>query len=216
LGFISLEGGEEIRVEGGSMVSMSSGVTIETSATGGPLSSLSRKMFGGESFFQNTYQAPSGGGEIVVAPPLPGDMLNLRLNGSLMVQSGSYVASETQVTIDTKWGGAKTFFASEGLIMLRASGQGQLLVSSYGAIHDMELAAGQRYTVDSGHLVAFSEGMDFRVRRIGGIKSTLFSGEGLVVDLTGPGRLLMQSRSADQFLAWLIPQLPQPKRDFGD
>jgi uncharacterized protein (TIGR00266 family) len=216
LGFISLEGGEEVQVEGGSMVSMSSGVTIETSATGGLLSSLSRKMFGGESFFQNTYQALSGGGKIVVALPLPGDMLNLRLNGSLMVQSGSYVASETQVTIDTKWGGAKTFFASEGLIMLRASGQGQLLVSSYGAIHDMELAAGQRYTVDSGHLVAFSEGMDFRVRRIGGIKSTLFSGEGLVVDLVGPGRLLMQSRSADQFLAWLIPQLPQPKRDFGD
>jgi uncharacterized protein (TIGR00266 family) len=216
LGFISLEGGEKVRVEGGSMVSMSDGVTVETSATGGLLSSLSRKMFGGESFFQNTYQAPPGGGEIAVAPPLPGDLLNLNLRGSLMVQSGSYVASELSVVVDTKWGGAKTFFASEGLIMLHASGPGQLLVSSYGAIHQMELAAGQRYTVDSGHLVAFSEGMDFRVRRIGGIKSTLFSGEGLVVDLTGPGQLLMQSRSADQFLAWLIPQLPQPRRDSGD
>ncbi len=216
LGFISLEGGEQARVEGGSMVSMSHGVAIETSATGGLLSSLSRKMFGGESFFQNTFLAPAEGGEIVVAPPLPGDLLNLELSGSLMVQSGSYVASEMSVSVDTKWGGAKTFFASEGLIMLRASGQGQLLVSSYGAIHEMELAAGQRYTVDTGHLVAFSEGMDFRVRRIGGIKSTLFSGEGLVVDLAGPGQVLMQSRSADQFLAWLIPQLPQPKRDFGD
>ena len=100
--------------------------------------------------------------------------------------------------------------------MLRASGPGQLLVSSYRAIHQLELAAGQRYTVDTGNLVAFSEGMDFRVRRIGGIKSTLFSGEGLVVDLTGPGQVLMQSRSADQFLAWLIPQLSQPRHDSGD
>lgn len=216
MGFISLEGREEVRVEGGSMVSMSDGVNIETEATGGLLSSISRKMFGGESFFQNTYQAPSGGGEIVVAPPLPGDLLNLSLNDSLMVQSGSYVASEMGVDLDTKWSGAKTFFASEGLIMLRASGRGQILLSSYGAIHDMKLAAGQRYTVDSGHLVAFTEGIDFRVRKVGGIKSTLFSGEGLVVDLTGPGRLLMQSRSTDQFLAWLIPQLPQPEPDFNN
>jgi uncharacterized protein (TIGR00266 family) len=173
-------------------------------------------MFGGESFFQNTYQAPSGGGEVAVAPPLPGDLLQVNLDSRLMVQSGSYVASEMGVELDTEWSGAKTFFASEGLIMLRASGRGQLLVSSYGAIHDMELEAGQKHTVDSGHLVAFTEGIDFRVRKVGGIKSTLFSGEGLVVDLTGPGRVLMQSRSTDQFLAWLIPQLPQPDRDFND
>ena len=62
LDFISLDGGEEVRVEGGSLVSMSDGVIIETEATGGFLSSISRKMFGGESFFQNTFQAPSGGG----------------------------------------------------------------------------------------------------------------------------------------------------------
>jgi uncharacterized protein (TIGR00266 family) len=214
LGFLNLDGGEEVRVEGGSMVSMSHGVIIETEATGGLLSSISRKMFGGESFFQNTFQAPSEGGEITVAPALPGDLLNVNLNGPLMVQSGSYVASEMDIDLDTKWSGAKTFFASEGMIMLRASGRGQMLVSSYGAIHDMELASGQRYTVDSGHLVAFTAGIDFRVRKVGGIKSTLFSGEGLVVDLAGPGRVLLQSRSTDQFLAWLIPQLPRP--DSGD
>ena len=213
LGFLNLEGGEEVRVEGGSMVSMSDGVIIETEATGGLLSSISRKMFGGESFFQNTFQAPSGGGEISVAPALPGDLLNLNVTGSLMVQSGSYVASEMDIDLDTRWSGAKTFFASEGLIMLRAKGHGQMLISSYGAIHDMKLAAGQRYTIDTGHLVAFSEGIDFRVRKVGGIKSTLFSGEGLVVDLAGPGRVLLQSRSTDQFLAWLIPQLPKPDSD---
>ena len=144
-------------------------------------------MLGGESFFQNTYQAGPNGGEVTVAPALPGDMYIAELQGeSLMVQSGSYVASSEAVNVDTKWGGAKTFFASEGLIMLRVSGQGKAILSSYGAIHEINLAAGERYTIDTGHLVAFSENMGFNVRTVGGLKSTLFSGEGLVVDMTGP------------------------------
>jgi uncharacterized protein (TIGR00266 family) len=216
LGILKLDGGEEVRVEGGSMVSMSAGVVLETEATGGLLKSLSRSLLGGESFFQNTFQAPAGGGQVAVSPALPGDLLALDLQAErVMVQSGSYVASELDIEVETKWSGAKTFFASEGLIMLRISGTGKMLVSSYGAIHEMMLAAGETHTVDTGHLVAFSEGIGFKVRKVGGLKSTLFSGEGLVVDLTGPGRVLLQSRSTDQFLAWLIPQLPRDD-DSGD
>jgi uncharacterized protein (TIGR00266 family) len=212
LGVIRLAGGEQVRVESGSMVSMTAGISLETAATGGFLKSLGRSLLGGESFFQNTYLAPAQGGEISVAPALPGDLFALNLqNESMLVQSGSYVASEIDIQVDTKWGGAKTFFASEGLIMLRAQGRGKLLLSSFGAIHEVNLAAGQQYTVDTGHLVSFSEGIGFQVRRIGGIKSTLFSGEGLVVDLTGPGRVLLQTRSSDAFLSWLIPKLPKER-----
>ncbi len=132
-----------------------------------------------------------------------------------MVQSGSYVACEMNIEIDTKWGGAKTFFASEGLIMLHLSGTGKLLISSYGAIHELTFEPGQKFTVDTGHLVAFSQGMGFNIRTIGGIKSTLFSGEGLVVDLTGPGRVFLQTRSSDAFLSWLIPKLPKPSSSGG-
>jgi uncharacterized protein (TIGR00266 family) len=207
---IKLDPNEEVRVEGGSMVSMNADVTLETKAEGGLLKSLARSVLGGESFFVNTYRAGPSGGEVAVAPSLPGDMEALRLNGeTLLVQSGSFVACEKSITIDTAWGGAKTFFASEGLIMLRAAGTGLLLLSSYGAIHTLELAAGEKYVVDTGHLVAFSANLGFQVRRVGGLKSTLFSGEGLVVDLTGPGRVLMQSRSTDAFLSWLIPKLPK-------
>lgn len=192
------------------MVGMSQGITLETQATGGVLKSLARSMLGGESFFQNVYQAPTAGGEVMVAPSLPGDLYALDLNNmTILIQSGSYVASEEGVAVDTKWGGAKTFFASEGFIMLKASGHGKILMSSYGAIHEVELAAGQVFTVDTGHLVAFTESLGFNVRRVGGIKSTLFSGEGLVVDLTGPGRVLMQTRSASSFLSWLLPKLPK-------
>lgn len=213
MGVIRLAGNEKVLVEGGSMVAMSQGLTLETAATGGILKSLGRSLFGGESFFQNTYQAPAGGGTIYVAPPLPGDLSILELhNENLLVQSGAYVASEMGIKVETKWGGAKTFFSSEGLILLRASGSGKLLLSSYGAIHEVELAAGENLTVDTGHLVAFNEQLGFKVRAIGGIKSTLFSGEGLVVDLTGPGRVLLQTRSQDSFLSWLIPQLPHESK----
>lgn len=211
LALIKLQPHETIRVEGGAMVSMTAGTSIETKAAGGILKSLARTVLGGETFFMNTFRAPAGGGEITVAPALPGDVMVRQLrNESFMVQSGAYLASEEAINVDTAWGGAKTFFASEGLIMLRCSGSGSLIFSSYGAIHEKTLAAGEKYIVDTGHLVAFTEGMGFNVQRIGGIKSTLFSGEGLVVELTGPGTAFLQTRSQDAFLKWLIPLLPKP------
>ena len=215
---VRLDGRERIRVEAGAMVSMSAGITLETKTAGGILGSLKRSLLGGESFFVNDYQAAEGGGTITLAPALPGDLTVVELDGSesLLVQSGSYVASSEGLEVDTSWGGPKTFFANEGLFLLRCAGAGTVILSSYGAIHELRLDAGERYTVDTGHLVAFDQTLGFAVRAIGGIKSTLFSGEGLVVDLTGPGRLLMQTRSTDALLAWLMPQvqrrLPQQNR----
>jgi len=211
MAIVDLAPHEEIRVEAGAMVSMTEGMKLKTQMEGGLLRSLTRSVLGGESFFLNVFQAPAQGGQINLAPTMPGDMMILEMHGeSLLVQGGSFVASSLGITVDAKWGGAQTFFASEGLVMLRARGEGLLILSSYGAIHPIDLAPGQRYTVDTGHLVSFSEGMGFRVRAAGGIRSTLLSGEGLVVDLTGPGRVYMQTRSEDAFLAWLSPTLRPP------
>lgn len=212
---VDLEPYEEIRVEAGSMVSMTEGITLQTKAEGGLLKSLSRSLLGGEGFFINVFRAPDYGGQINLAPELPGDMMILDLRGeSILTQSGSFIASSMGIEVDEKWGGTKTFFASEGLFMIRAKGVGLVFLGSYGAIHPIDLAPGQRYTVDSGHLVAFSEGMGLNVRPVGGVRSAVLSGEGLVVDLTGPGRVYMQTRSEDAFLAWLKPRLPQvPSED---
>jgi len=209
---VKLSAGEEIRAESGAMVSMSGGITLETKMQGGLFKALGRSLLGGESFFMNTFKADAGGGEINLAPALPGDMFVVELSKPMLVQSGSYIASESGVEIDTKFGGAKTFFASEGLFLLKATGTGKLLLSSFGAIHEIILSDGEKYTVDTGHFVAFDEGVGFNVRRIGGMKSTLFSGEGLVVDITGPGRILIQSRSQDSFLGWLVPKLPKSNK----
>ncbi len=208
---VTLVGNEKIRTESGAMVSMSADLAVETQARGGLLSSLARTVLGGESFFLNTYTAPSGGGEITLAPALPGDIMVIPMTGgTLLVQSGSYLACSDAITVDTKWGGAKTFFSGEGFFMLRVAGSGTLILSSYGAIHEVKLAQGQKYIVDTTHLVAFDETIGYQVKTIGGVKSTLFSGEGLVVELTGPGTVLLQTRSERAFLSWLIPKLPKP------
>lgn len=209
LAVVKFDPHEAIQAEGGAMVSMTDNVEIETKARGGVLKSLARSVLGGESFFVNTFTASSDGGEVTLAPALPGDVQMMELQDeTLLVQSGSYVASSQGIEVDTKWGGAKTFFGGEGLIMLRVSGSGTLIVSSYGAIHPVELTAGQKYVVDTGHLVTFDADIDFKVRKVAGWKSTLFSGEGLVAELTGPGRLTLQTRSENAFLSWLIPHLP--------
>jgi uncharacterized protein (TIGR00266 family) len=210
LGVVTLAPNEGIRVDSGAMVSMSADLQIETKAQGGIFASLGRSLLGGESFFQNTYRAGANGGEITVAPPLPGDMFTIEMHGeTMLLQSGAFVACSESINLDTKWTGAKTFFAKEGPIMLRASGTGTLIFASYGAIHERNMNAGEKYKIDTGHLVAFTDGMGFEVQRVGGLKSTIFSGEGLVVQMTGPGRLLMQTRSEDAFLSWLIPHLPK-------
>ena len=213
---VHLDADENLIVESGSMVGMSKNIKVETTMKGGLLKSLARSVLGGESFFVNTFYAEHGEGEILLAPTLPGDVFTLDLSGeTYLVQSGSFLASSEGVTTDTKWGGAKTFFGGEGLFMLRCSGAGTLILSSYGAIHELDLEAGETFTIDTGHLVAFSEDIGFNVRAIGGLKSTIFGGEGLVTDLTGPGKILMQTRSVGAFLDWLMPKLPKPSSSEG-
>jgi uncharacterized protein (TIGR00266 family) len=207
-----LERGETVSAEAGAMVSMSSGIEMQTAAKGGLFGALKRSMLGGESFFVNTFRAAEPG-EVTFAPTLPGDIQALELKGqTVYAQSGSYIASSPEIQVDTKWGGAKTFFSREGLFLLQISGTGVVFLASYGAIHEIDLEAGQKYIVDTGHMVAFAEGVGYSVKRVGGLKSTLFSGEGLVCELTGPGKIMIQSRSADAFLSWLIPQIPRDNR----
>ena len=207
---IKMDQGGSVQAEAGAMSGMSGGVEIETKAQGGLLGGLKRSVLGGESFFINTFSAGAGPGEVIVAPALPGDIIHLPVDGSkaIFVQSGSWLASEAGVTVDTKWGGAKTFFSGEGLFLLHCSGQGDMLISSYGAIFERDLGAGESYKVDTGHIVAFEEGVGYQVNKVGGWKSTILSGEGLVATFTGPGKVWQQSRSPQDLIGWLTPRLP--------
>ncbi|MFQ5701190.1 MAG: TIGR00266 family protein [Acidobacteriota bacterium] len=209
LAVVSLSEGETIQAESGAMVSMSSTIQVETGMKGGLLQSVTRKLFGGESLFTNTFTAIGSAGELTLAPSLPGDITSVSLSGETMyIQSGSFLAGDPGIELDLKWGGARTFFGSEGLFLLRASGNGPLLVSSYGAIHRVQVTPSAPYICDTGHIVAFTQGLDFNIRKVGGLKATLLSGEGLVCNFQGQGTLYLQTRSTQAFLSWLIPRLP--------
>lgn len=205
---------ETLRAESGAMVSMSGDMQIQTGTQGGFLRALKRSALGGESFFMNIFTAGDRGGEITLAPSLPGDIAVIDIGGggvsdNWKVQAGAFLGCATSVEVDTKWGGGRSFFGTGGgFFMLQCTGHGPLVIGSYGALHRVQLAAGERYTVDTGHVVAFPGSMGFDVRRVGGLKSTLFGGEGLVVDLTGPGELLLQTRSQPALVAWMAANMP--------
>ncbi|MEY3071385.1 MAG: hypothetical protein RL473_1492, partial [Actinomycetota bacterium] len=113
---ITLAGNEPVRVESGAMMTMSTGVTLAAKAEGGVLKSLKRAALGGESFFVSTYTAPAEGGFVDVAARLPGDIVSFDVSSAtpLFIQKGSWLANDTNVTIDTQWGGFKNMFGSEG------------------------------------------------------------------------------------------------------
>ena len=206
VGRLELAGGESIRAESGSMMAMAPDVNLEAKAEGGVMKSLKRAALGGESFFISTYTAPAHGGWVDVAARLPGDLTVLEVapGNAMMVQKGSWLAADQSIELDTQWGGFKNMFGSEGGFILRAEGSGQLLVSAYGAIETWELAAGQRVTLDTGHMVAYEESVGMEIRKAtGGLVQTFKSGEGLVFDFTGPGKLLVQSRNPHEFLGWI-------------
>ncbi|MCC7061866.1 MAG: TIGR00266 family protein [Planctomycetes bacterium] len=205
---VQLASGEAIRAESGAMVSMSTTVEIETKMQGGFLGALARKVLSSESFFQNTFTAARGAGEVTFAPSLMGDIQRREMNGSdLLLTSGSYLASSPGLELQTKWGGMKSFFAKEGLFLLRASGHGTLLFTCYGALVEIDVPAAG-YVVDTGHVVAFEPSLDYEVRKVGGIKSMFLSGEGLVCSFSGRGKLWIQTRSLDAFVGAILPFLP--------
>ncbi len=199
---VKIQQGEKVTAEAGAMVTMDGTIEIETKMQGGLGGALKRSLLGGESFFMNHY---TGSGEVSFASSVPGDIKHIKMTGNtLFVQSGSFIASAGDITVDTKFGGAKTFFSGEGLFLLKISGTGDLFISSFGAITERELAANQELKVDTGHMVAFDEGVEYKVKKVGNWKSTFLSGEGLVANFTGPGKVLIQTRSLAAFASKII------------
>lgn len=213
LAVVHLEPGEEVQAEAGAMVAMSSNVELETEMKGGFFGALSRSVLGGESFFTSKYQARGGPGELALAPTLPGDIGYIELQGeTFYLKSGAYLAADADLSIDSRWGGARGFFGSGGLFLLRVQGTGGLLFNSYGALHEKELAPGEQYKVDTGHVVGFSDGLSFSVRKAArGWFSTVASGEGLVCEFTGPGRVYLQTRSEEALVNWMAARMPSKK-----
>ena len=205
-----LQQGQSVVAEKGAMMYMHRTIEIQTHARkGGLFKGVVTSALGGESFFVNTFTATQGPGELALVGATMGDIRVIDVSRQGMIlQSGAYLASVPDVNLDTKWQGLKGFLAEKDIVMLYASGPGNVWVSSFGGIIEMNLKPGETVSVDTGHLVAFPDNMQFSVHRVGGWKSTILSGEGLVSDLTGPGKILMQTRHLPAFVQALVPYLP--------
>ncbi|MFT4625201.1 MAG: hypothetical protein ACI8PZ_003867 [Myxococcota bacterium] len=211
---VHLDTGETVVAEGGAMVSMDSHLSLETSAAKkdeglikGLFSGLKR-MVAGESFFQNRFTASSAPGRVTLAPTHVGDIAVHELTGGgLMLQSKAYLCSAPSIDVDASWGGARSFFGGEGLIMLKATGAGPIAFNSFGGIKVVDVDG--EFVVDTGHIVAFEDSLTFSVSRFGGgWKSFIFGGEGLVCRFSGAGRLWIQTRNPQGFGEALASKLP--------
>lgn len=206
---VRLDAEEQVRAESGAMVGMTGNVSMESKMQGGFGSSLKR-MFGGESFFQNIFTSNNGSGEVLLCANLPGDIVTLDVpDTGLRMQSSAYIGGHCGIDINTKVGGFKTFFAGEGIFVLEAtasaSGQ-QVILGSFGGI--TELQCNGQLVVDTGHLVAWDTTLDFKAgRSSGGWISSFLSGEGLVCHFSGHGRIWIQSRNTVEYGRAIGPKL---------
>jgi len=203
---VQLRQGEQFRAEAGAMISMSPTVELAATSSGKGVLGTLKAAVGGESLFASMYTAAYGDGEVVLGPSAPGDIVQLNLrNETWFAQRGAYLAGDPLLTLGTQ-GSIKAFISGEGLFLSTISGVGDLFLCSFGAIYHRDLAIGERYIVDTGHIVAFPSSVTYTIRKASkGIFSTLASGEGLVCEFMGPGRIYMQTRNVRALASLLQP-----------
>ncbi len=204
---VHLEQGQKVFAEPSAMAAMDPAVRLAAGLKGGLMSSIGRAL-GGESLVINTLTAESGPGEVSFAAGAPGDTQHYYLQGnSLLLQRGAFLVHSDGVELTGKWQGAKGFFSGQGLVLLKASGTGDIFFNSYGAI--LEIDVSEDYFVDTGYVVAFEDTLQYQVTTLPGLstggklKSLFFGGEGLVCRFSGQGRVWIQTRYVNPFLTWI-------------
>lgn len=213
---ITLERGESIVAEPGAMVGHSPTISVETGTSRDGLLSSAKSMLGGESMFTNEFIAEDGPGTVTLAPPTPGDVMSHDLeNETLYSTDGAFVAATKGIDIDSEVGGLKSILGEASLVPLALKGTGTAFIDAYGGLEKLELAAGESYILDNEHLIAWDDQIEYSTRRVGDLKSTLLSGEGLVFEFTGPGTAWYQTRDMDSLVEILASRLPGEEADIS-
>ncbi|MBQ3588370.1 MAG: TIGR00266 family protein [Oscillospiraceae bacterium] len=191
----TLENGEQMITEKGSMAWMSPNMKMDT--RGGGLGKMFSKAFSGESMFQNIYTA-NGNGMIAFTSSFPGRIVPVEIGPGqeMILQKSAFLAAEAGVELNVHFNkklGAG-FFGGEGFIMQRLSGRGTAFVEIDGELIEYQLQAGQQIVVDTGNVAGFTPGVQMDIQQVPGLKNKLLGGEGLFnTVLTGPGRVWLQT-----------------------
>lgn len=208
---VELEAGENIKAEAGAMVSMSPNIELKGTVEGGLMRGLGR-MLSGEKFFFQELTPTRGSGEVLLAPTVIGDIEAVELDGSykLFVQKDGFLAGTSGIQVNTKMQNLMSgFMSGEGFFIVEISGKGTVFLSSYGAIHAINLAPGEEMIIDNGHLVAWPDYTQYKIEKAAkGWLSSLTSGEGVVCRFRGEGVVLIQTRNPQSFGGWIKQFIP--------
>jgi uncharacterized protein (TIGR00266 family) len=203
---VNLDQGETLTAEAGAMTYMDPAIEPHTRKREQSFwGTLGLSLIGGQSFFVNDYTATKNNAEagFVAAPVGDIEKLEVKQNQGYVIQKSAYIASTQGIDLDIKWEGFSKGLFGQGLFMIKATGNGQLFINTFGAIDTHTLQPGQTLIVDNFHLVAFSETCTYKVTKFGGLKETILGGEGLVTEITGPGDVHIQTKNMKEFVDWL-------------
>jgi uncharacterized protein (TIGR00266 family) len=219
---IELDPQEIVVAEAGSFMMMDNGIKMETifgdgseqqqSGLFGKLLSAGKRVLTGESLFMTAYlNQNSIKSKVSFASPYPGKILPIDLKqfqGKFVCQKDSFLCAAKGVSVGIEFSKklGTGLFGGEGFIMQKLEGDGMAFVHSGGTLAKRELSSGEVLKVDTGCIVGFTKDVDYDIEFIGGIKNTIFGGEGMFyATLRGPGTVYIQSlpfsRLADRIIA---------------
>lgn len=211
---IKMDEGESFIAEAGVMIAMKGPLRLETSThkkNGSSILGGLKRMIAGESFFINHYSA-SGESDLYLAPNLAGDIQQVELEEgqTILVQGSSWLGNSESVNMDMSWQGFKNIFSGESMFWIKLTGPGIVLYNAFGAFYEENVS--DDLIVDTGHIVAFEETLDFKISKAGtSWISSFLGGEGLVCRFKGQGKVWCQSHHPENFGKKLGPMLRQRK-----
>jgi uncharacterized protein (TIGR00266 family) len=228
---IELDPQETVMAEPGSFMMMNDGIQMNTifgdgsqqqSGIFGKLMSAGKRLLTGESLFMTAYtNLGSGKKTVTFAAPYPGKIIPLDLSkrgGKIVCQKDSFLCAAKGVSVGLEFQkklGAG-LFGGEGFIMQKLEGDGMAFVHAGGHVEERELVAGEILKVDTGCIVAFTKDIDYDIQFVGGIKNTLFGGEGVFfATLQGPGRVWIQSLPISRLASRIVAYSGMGRREEG-
>ena len=206
----TLSKGEKVTAEAAAMVYMKGNIKTETKMRkGGFFKSLKAAALGGESFFVNEFIAQEDNCKLGLTGNMLGDIEVIKVEEEFIVQSGAFVGTTGELTLDTKWQGFTKGIFGSNLFMLKTVGNGDMFVNAWGGIIETKLKEGERMILDNYQLVALSSTAEYRITKHGNLKTSLFGGEALVMEIVGPGTVYFQTKNVMEFVRALIPFFPK-------
>ena len=218
---VTLKQGEKIYCESDAMVMMETALDLRGRMTGGIGSAIMRRFANGESFFQQHIEAVRGDGDCLLSPMLPGAIEVVDVGArQYLLNDGAFVAatSGTEMKVRTQNIGNALFAQSGGFFVMETSGTGQVVVSGFGSMFQLDVAAGKDVVIDNSHVVCWDSTLHYEISVttgaaggggggiggfLGNIVNSVTSGEGIVLRFSGSGKVYVCSRNRDAFLKWV-------------